>query len=96
MGKGAKVEDKLLLLPLLVKVRPLSHSFLLSRALEGLFELTRRPSWALYSPWVLLPELQRYKDTVRCARLGARAPSTTTDAILNCAFVENALFYTDL
>ena len=35
-----------------------------SRTLEGLFELTRRPSRALDSPRALLPELQRYKDTV--------------------------------
>merc|ERR1712077_13918 len=33
-----------------------------SRTLKGLFELTRRPSRALDSPRVLLPELQRYKD----------------------------------
>ena len=38
---------------------------------EGLFELTRRPSRALDSPHALLPELQRYKDTIRCAALGA-------------------------
>ena len=31
-----------------------------SRTHEGLFELTRRPSRALDSPRVLLPELQRY------------------------------------
>ena len=42
-----------------------------SRTLEGLFELTWRPSRALDSPRALLPELQRYKDTVRCAALGA-------------------------
>ena len=35
----------------------------LSRTLEGLFELTLRPSRALNSPCVLLPELQRNKDT---------------------------------
>merc|ERR1711923_120706 len=45
-----------------------------SRNLEGLFELTRRPSRALDSPRGLLPELQRYKDTVRCAALGAEVP----------------------
>merc|ERR1719422_1234152 len=45
-----------------------------SRTLEGLFELTRRPSRALNSPGALLPELQRYKDTVRCAALGAEVP----------------------
>ena len=45
-----------------------------SRTLEGLFELTQRPSQALDSPRVLLPELQRYKDTVRCASLSAEVP----------------------
>ena len=45
-----------------------------SQTLEGLFELTRRPSRALDSPRALLPELQRYKDTVRCAALGAEVP----------------------
>ena len=43
-------------------------------ASKGFFELTRRPSWALDSPRALLPELQRYKDTVRCAALGAEVP----------------------
>ena len=47
----------------------------LSWTLEGLFELTRRPSPALDSPRALLPELQRYKDTVRCAALGAEVPA---------------------
>ena len=45
-----------------------------SRTLEGLFELTRRPSRALDSPCALPPELQRYKDTVRSAALGAEVP----------------------
>ena len=45
-----------------------------SRTLEGLYELTRRPSRALDSPCALLPELQRYKDTVRCGALGAEVP----------------------
>ena len=45
-----------------------------SRSLEGLFELTRRPSRALASPRALLLELQRHKDTVRCAALGAEVP----------------------
>ena len=45
-----------------------------SWTLEGLFELTRRPSRALDSPRALLPELQRYKDTVRCAALGMDVP----------------------
>ena len=46
-----------------------------SRTLEGLFELSQVsqlcPSRALDSPRALLPELQRYKDTIRCASLGA-------------------------
>ena len=46
----------------------------LSRTHEGLFELTQRPSRALDSPRSLLPELQRYKDTVKCATLGAEVP----------------------
>ena len=46
----------------------------LSRTLEGLFELKRRPSRALDSPRALLPELQRYKDTVRYGALGAEVP----------------------
>ena len=41
---------------------------------KGFFELTRRPSQALDSPRALLPELQRYKDTARCAALGAEVP----------------------
>ena len=45
-----------------------------SRTLEGLFELTRCPSRALDSPRALLPELQRYKSTVRCGALGAEVP----------------------
>ena len=51
---------KYLSLPFL-PVTPLSPS----QTLEGLFELTRRPSRALDSPCALLPELQRYKDIVR-------------------------------
>ena len=45
-----------------------------SRTLEGRFELTRCPSRALNSPGAVLPELQRYKDSVRCAALGAEVP----------------------
>ena len=45
-----------------------------SRTLEGLFELTWCPSQALASPRALLPELQRYKDTIRCGALGAEVP----------------------
>ena len=45
-----------------------------SRTLEGLFEMTQRPSRGLDLPRALLSELQRYKDTVRCAALGAEVP----------------------
>ena len=44
------------------------------KPLKGFFELTRRPSRALDLPRALLPELQRYKETVRCAALGAEVP----------------------
>ena len=70
----------------------------LSHTLEGLSELTPRPSRTLDSPRALLPELQSIYDThqVCCARRrGPRTASTTTDANSDCAFVENALFYTD-
>ena len=46
----------------------------LSRTLEGLFGLPLRPSRALDSPHVLLPDLQRDKETVRCATLGMEVP----------------------
>ena len=45
-----------------------------SLTLKGLFELTQHPSRALDSPRALLLELQRYKDAVRCAALGAEVP----------------------
>ena len=62
--------------------------------LEGLFELTWFPSSALNSPRVLLLELQEHRQ-VHCAGCGGpRTPSTTADAKLDCAFFENALFYT--
>ena len=40
---------------------------IIQRARQGLFELSRRPSRDLDSPRALLPELQRNKNTVRCA-----------------------------
>ena len=46
----------------------------------------------------LLPELQRTKDTVRCAALGAEVPGHGQQQLtqnLDCVFVENALIYTD-
>ena len=56
------------------------------------------PSQTLDSPRALLPELQRYKNNCqvwRARRGGPRTLSTTTDANLDCAFIENALLYTD-
>ena len=61
-----------------------------SWTLEGLFELTRRPSRALDSPRALLPELQR-GDTFRCAVLGTKGPRTT-DANLGCALLKMHFF----
>ena len=58
----------------LFSVVPLSNSLVSDLALEGLFELTRRPSMALVPPRALPPDLQRYKDTVRCAAFGAEVP----------------------
>ena len=56
-----------------------------------------RPSRAPDSPHALLLELQRNKDTVRCAPLGAELTGQlkTADANIDFAFVENALFYTN-
>ena len=42
----------------------------LSGSLEGVFEPTRRPSWTIDLPLVLLLKLNRNKDTGRCARPG--------------------------
>ena len=56
-------------------------------------------SRALDSPRALLPELQKNKITGRYAVLGSQVPGhqqkKTADANLDCAFVENALSYTD-
>ena len=54
---------------------------------EGLFELTRRPSRALDSPRTLLPELQRYKDTVRCGTLGAEVPGHRQEQLMQTLIV---------
>ena len=40
-------------------------------------------------------EKQGHRQVWRARCGGPRTPSTTTDANLDCAFVENALFYTD-
>ena len=47
--------------------------------LEGLFELTQRPFQALDSPRALLPELQRYKDTVRYGALARKSQDTVNN-----------------
>ena len=49
---------------------PLSLSWIL----EGLFELTQRPSRALDLPRTSIPELQIYKGTLSCVLLGAEVP----------------------
>ena len=54
--------------------RSSSYSPVSSWTLEGLFELTQRPSWALNLEAYLASKLQRYKDSVRCAALGAEVP----------------------
>ena len=48
----------------------------LSPTHKGLFQLTRHPSRAIDSHGVLLPELQRKKNTARCATLGAEVQNT--------------------
>ena len=53
---------------------PCTNSRVSSWTLEGLFELTQRPSRDLNSPRALLQELQRYTDSVRCAVLGTEVP----------------------
>ena len=46
--------------------------------------------------FALFLELQRNKDTIRGAALGAEdTVNNNTDANLDCAFVKAALFYTD-
>ena len=42
----------------------------------------------------MLPELQRYNNTVRCAVLGAEVPGHRQEhPNLDCAFVESALLF---
>ena len=48
--------------------------FLSLGPLNGLFELTQCPSRPLDLTGALLPELQRYKDTVKCGALGVEVP----------------------
>ena len=45
-----------------------------TQTLEGLYELTWLSSRVLDSPHKLLLELQKIKDTVKCAMLGAKVP----------------------
>ena len=64
---------------------------------EGLFELKRCPSRALDSPRVLFPDVQRTKDTVRCATLGAEVSGHCQKQLTQTltAFFENALLDTN-
>ena len=67
-----------------------------SRTLEGLFELTRRPSRALDSPCALLLKLKRYRDMVRCAALDTEVPGHHQEQLTQILhFVQNPLSYTD-
>ena len=45
-----------------------------TQTLEGLYELTWLSSRVLDSPHKLLLKLQKIKDTVKCAMLGAKVP----------------------
>ena len=70
----------------------------LSQTLEGLFELTWHRSRALDSPRALLAELQRYKDTVRCAALDAEVQGHRQEQLTQTLFVslkKHTLFYND-
>ena len=55
--------------------------------LKGFFELTQRPSRALDSPYALLPELQRNKDTVWCATLDAEVPGNSQELVAQALLV---------
>ena len=66
-----------------------------SQTFEGLFELTLRPSRAPRLASCVASgttEIQGHCQVCRARRRGPRTPSTTVDANLDCAFVENALF----
>ena len=68
-----------------------------SRILEGLFELTRRPSSGPQLTSCVASgttKKQGHGQVCIARREGPRTPSTTTDANLDCAFVD-ALFDTD-
>ena len=65
----------------------------LSQPLEGLFELTQRPSGTLNSPHVLFQKLQRKDIGALCEVHGSRKPPKTADINLDYAFVENTIFF---
>ena len=73
-------------LPLL-PATPLSPS----RTLKGFFELTRHPSRALNLLCALLLELQRNKDSVRCAALSPEVPGCLRPPLLK-QFANNMRF----
>ena len=50
---------------------PPSNSLVFVLVIGQLFKLTQGPSWALF---LLHPEHQRYKDTVKGVALGAEVP----------------------
>ena len=57
---------------------------------EG-FGLTWRPSRALDSPHALLPELQSYRDTARCAALGAEVLGYGQQQLMKHTFLHQSL-----
>ena len=59
----------------------------LSQTLEGLFELTTRPSKALDSPNTLILDLQRYKDTIRSTILGAEVSEHSQEQLTQTLIV---------
>ena len=59
----------------------------LSRTFEGLFELTRSPLRALNLDAYVASELQRNKDTVGCAALGAEVPGQRQEQLTQTLIV---------
>ena len=65
-----------------------------SWTLEGLFELTPRPSRALNFDAYVASKLQRYKETVRCGTPGAEIPGHRQEQLPKTLIVR--LFITHL
>ena len=64
-------------------------------ASNSFFSVSWHPLRTLDLPRALLPELPRYKETVRCGAIGEEVEGhrkISADANQDCAFVEYALF----